>query len=167
MHIHLFPSDFELTLGTEVELPSHNYPGYYPDDAYVLWTFQPASSGDNTDIVFIYHVEFGYVQIGYYDYLKVGYGWNPVNTSAILASYGNYYFGYPADLYIPATDIFVEFDADDYNERTGFELKLGVFSLSGNVICKHLIMIEYVCKYRHVLVRISQNKLLSSMASGK
>ena len=125
----LSPSDFELSVGTKVLLPSHNHPGHYPANAYVLWTFQPADGVDINDTVF--HIDFGYLRIDLYDYLKVGYGWNANNTSALLASSRDYYYGYPPDLYIPATNIFVEFDAERPYEDSGFELHLTVLRLTG------------------------------------
>ena len=110
---------------------SHNYPNYYPDDAYVLWTFQYEYGADNTDV--IYDFSFGYIIIGYNDYLLMGTGWNPNDTAAVIVSYYGYYSGYPDELSIPVGKVFVEFDADSYSEGTGFNLNIKVLNMSGRI----------------------------------
>ena len=123
--------DFELELGTDVLLPSHNYPNYYPHHAYVLWTFQPGIGEDTFGLT--YRISFGYVRINDHDYLKIGFGWDPDDVSALIVSYGDYYYGYPNDLDISATKFFIEFSASAYYESNGFRLVLSAFKnpLSG------------------------------------
>ena len=112
-----------------MNITSHNYPYYYPDDAYVLWTFQYESGAESTGI--IYRLTFGYVYLGYNDYLHVGTGWDPNNTISIIASLYGYYSGYPTDVSIPAGKMFVEFDADSYSETSGFRIIIGTWNISG------------------------------------
>ena len=123
-------SDFQLSLGMDITLSSHNYPGYYPDDAYVLWLFQYEEGLDTTNIIYVITFN-GYVRIDYNDYLKIGYGSDPDNSSSIVASYGDYYSGIPNDIYLNAGDIFIEFDADSYAEWSGFQIQLSVWNSSG------------------------------------
>ena len=122
-------ADHELTVGSEVLLPSHGYPNNYPSDAYVLWTFQYASGIDSNDIM--YQISFGYLQISSNDYLTVGYGWNPNNATTYIISYGYSYNGLPPDIFTAATKLFVEFDASSSNEAEGFQLTLSVRNISG------------------------------------
>ena len=116
------------------QLASHNYPNYYPDNAYVLWTFQYADDMDNTDVVYL--VEFGYVRLGYNDVLIIGHGWNGYNStksSDIIVSHRGYYNGFLDNILISAGDIFVEFFCDSYSERQGFQLNIQVANISGNI----------------------------------
>ena len=116
-------------LGSRVFLPSHEHPRYYPRNAYVLWTLHYTPGEDITDIV--YQISFGYVRISLDDFLTIGYGWNPNNTSALITSYGHSYFGFPEDLFVPADDIFVEFKASHIHQAEGFELEITVRNISG------------------------------------
>ena len=127
-------TDFVLSIGEQIQLTSHNYPSYYyPDYAYVLWTFQYSPGEDTTDIGYV--ISFGYVGIGYYDYLRVGRGWDPNNATAVIYSQGDYYYGELDDLVIAAGDIFVEFEADSYSESFGFQLNMTVQNISGIYEC--------------------------------
>ena len=130
-------SDHQLNIGSQVHLPSHGYPDYYPSNAYVLWTFQFTSGVDNSDIV--YQLSFGNVRIDYGDYLRIGYGWNPENTSALIITYGHNYIDNPPDLYITATDGYVEFDASPADQEKGFKLSLLVRNITGTCTAKHHI----------------------------
>ena len=138
----LFPfslrADFELSLGMDIYLISHNYPDHYPPYAYVLWTFQYASGNDKTDIW--YQFQFGNVSLEYGDYLTFGYGSDPENATAIIATFEDYY---PADLFIEPVNIYVEFKADDYNyaQASGFKLNLIVRDISG----RNLFVCLFVC----------------------
>ncbi|XP_072168048.1 ovochymase-like [Diadema setosum] len=120
-----------LSPGMRLYLPSHNYPSYYPPNAYVLWTFQSFEFVGNESTV-IYQILFGYVYLGAYDYLTVGYGWDPDNS--YIRYFGSYYSGYPIPLILESKDVFVEFRADDYSERSGFNLELSVFNTSGTTL---------------------------------
>ena len=118
-----------MSLGTEVQLSSHEYPNYYPPYAYVLWTFQYADSTVSSDLR--YRVTFGYVHIQSYDHLKVGTGWDPNNYNSNITSFYGYYSGYPSDLVLPAGDMFVEFYANSYYEGQGFQLEMSVLNITG------------------------------------
>ena len=124
--------DYVLNLESEVFLPSHGYPNNYPSDAYVLWTFVRAYGEESTDIV--YEISFGYVRIDYHDYLKIGYGWDPNNATALIISYGDGYYGNPSDIFVSATKIFAEFDATSSYEDSGFQLRLSLRNISGMLI---------------------------------
>ena len=117
-----------MSLGTEVQLSSHNYPSYYPSYAYVLWTFR-YSDLPTSDIR--YQFDFGYVYLGSSDTLKVGSGWNPDNSSTTFARFYGYYSGYPTNLLIPVGNVHVEFDANSYSERQGFQIQISVRNISG------------------------------------
>ena len=125
----LFLIDFTLSLGVQIQLESHNYPSYYPDYAYVLWTFQYLPGEDTIDIGYV--ISFGYVYIGYYDYLRVGRRWDPNSGTEIIFSIGDYYYGYPDNLVLEAGDMFIEFEADSYSEGTGFQLEVNVRNITG------------------------------------
>ena len=79
----------------------------------------------------MYQISFGYFQIDNNDYLTIGYGWNPKNTSASIISYGSSNNGYPPDIFATASNIFVEFDAGTFSTAPGFELSLVVRNISG------------------------------------
>ena len=127
--------DFTLQPGTLLQLPSHNYPFFYPPDAYVLWTFQLATADDNI----VYHISYGYVRISHGDVLQIGYGWNSSDYLSLIASYHGYYNGYPGDLIIQSRNIYIEFDADTVYENIGFEISLNVRNTSGE---KHFKIIK-------------------------
>ena len=132
---NVWNTDSTVQPGTFLQLPSHNYPSYYPPDAYVLWTFQLATADD--DIV--YHISYGYVRIHYGDSLQIGYGWDPSDSLSLKSSYHGYYYGYPRALIIQSRNIYIEFDANSVNEWTGFEMSLNVQNTSGK---KHFKIIN-------------------------
>ena len=81
-----------------------------------------------TDRVF-YFISFGYVYLSNYAILKVGSGWD---TSNALKEIRGWYSGYPGDLYNPAGNMFIEFDADSYSyTRTGFNLHISARNITG------------------------------------
>ena len=123
--------DTELNFGTHVSLPSHGYP-YYPANAYVLWTFQFAQGVDSADAV--YQIAFGSINIGRYDYLRIGYGWDPNNASALVVTYGNDYRSYTRDIFLNASNICVEFATSSSYESSGFRLDLLVRNLTGRSV---------------------------------
>ena len=75
----------------------------------------------------VYFISFGYVYLGSYAILKVGSGWD---TNSALKEVRGSYSGYPDDLYIPAGNMFIEFDASIY-ARTGFNLHISVRNITG------------------------------------
>ena len=77
-------------------------------------------------------MSFGYVRISTGDYLKIGYGWDSSNASAVVVTYGSYN-GYPLDLFFSPANIFMEFDASPTSETYGFQLNLAVRNLSGGL----------------------------------
>ena len=93
-----------------------------------MWTFQLASATDD-DIV--YHISYGYLYIDFGDYLEIGYGWDPTGNISVIASYHDYYYGYPSDLVIPSRYIYIEFAADSRYEGSGFSLTLFAQNTSG------------------------------------
>ena len=111
-----------------ITLTSHNYPNYYPRNAYVLWIFQ-YNMEDTTDIVYL--ISFDQLYIDSNDYLRIGSGSDPRNSTGSFKSYGNYYYGYPSNFYIPAGDMFVEFDADSRYHGRGFLLNITVRKFTG------------------------------------
>ena len=81
-----------------------------------------------------YQITFGYLNLGSYDYLKAGQGLIPHNATGTVVSYGHYYNGNPPDLLLEAAgDMFVEFDANSYSQRSGFQLEIMVQNITGNV----------------------------------
>lgn len=124
-----FNQDLELSVGMEVFLKSHNYPSYYPPNAYVIWTFSVASGQNTNDSLF--HIDFGYVNLGSGDVLRIGSGSDPHNYSTYFASFGHYYSGYPDDIFIDPVDMFVEFEADSYSQRTGFAVEIAMINVTG------------------------------------
>ena len=112
-----------MQLGDQVRLTSHDYPNYYPPDAYVRWTFHYADWLDSADV--IYRIAFGTISLGSRDYLTIG------SNTTTFVSYGNYYRGQPDDVLLQASAIFVEFDADSYDQATGFELNIAVEYMTG------------------------------------
>ena len=121
---------FPLRRGSEVELPTHSYPMSYPSNSYVLWRLQYQASGYDDEIY--YHILFGYLHLGRNDYLVVGSGLKPDNSSTVIAFFGDDFDGHPHDLLIPAEDLFVEFTADSISEKSGFRIMLMVLNISGN-----------------------------------
>ena len=93
-----------------------------------MWTFQLASATDD-DIV--YHISYGYLYIDSGDYLEIGYGWDPTGNISVIASYHDFYYGYPSDLVIPSRYIYIEFAADSRYEGSGFSLTLFAQNTSG------------------------------------
>ena len=128
----------------DIYLISHNYPDYYPSNAYVLWTFQYASGNEKTDIW--YQFQFGHVYLDYEDYLTLGYGSDPGNATTIIATFEDYY-GYPADLFIEPENIYVEFKTDYYiyQQASGFKLNLIVRYISGRNLFVCLFVCFFVC----------------------
>ena len=125
-----------LSIGTTVNLTSHNYPNYYPPSAYVLWTFQYAGSTDSSDIR--YRISFGYIYISDYDYLKVGPGWDPDDYSLNITTIYGYFDGYYDDVLLPAGNMFVEFYSySDYYTGQGFHLMIRVQNLTGTLSTRH------------------------------
>ena len=113
----------------EVHLTSHGYPDYYPPNAYVLWTLQYAIGQDPTDIV--YQISFGYLYFGSNDFLRISSRSDFDNSTGHIVSFGDYYSGYPDDVFLPGGDMFIEFDADSYSERWGFQLWISAHNFSG------------------------------------
>ena len=111
-----------------IHLTSHNHPNYYPADAYVLWTFHCQTNKLVT-------VSFGYVHIGSNDYLRLGTGWDPSDNAATIVTYHGYYSGYPPDLTVFSEEMYVEFNADSYSERNGFNITLNVVNATGKITC--------------------------------
>ena len=134
-------------MGIEVHLTSHGYPDYYPPNAYVLWIFQYAVGQDSTESV--YQISFGYLYFGSDDFLRIGSGSDSNNSTGDLVSFGDYYSGYPDDFFLPAGDMFVEFDADSNSERQGFELWISVQNVSGTFKLR-----IFFCAVRNILFYI-------------
>ena len=124
-------------MGDEIQIISHNYPAVYPSEAYVLWKFWDGSGSENSETV--YHISFGTIHLASGDFLRVGYGWDPDNSSAIIDSFGDDYTGHPRDLLLPARDMFFEFDADAFSERSGFRISIRVSNISGKKISSILM----------------------------
>ena len=120
-----------MNIGSQILLLSHENPSYYPSNAYALWTFMYIPAIDNEDIQ--YQISFVYLRIRSNDFLKIGYGWDPNNTTLLISSYEDYY-GYPKDVYATANDIFVEFDANPPDESYGVQLNIKVHNISGKVL---------------------------------
>ena len=133
--------DYPLNVGSEVLLLSHDNPSYYPSEAYVLWTFSYNSGVENGDIY--YHFSFAYIRIHTNDFLKVGFGWDPTNTTQLIYSYENYFSGYPSDVFVLPQNIFVEFDANPPNEYSGFQLNIAVRNISGNYTRFHVRWVHF------------------------
>ena len=146
--------DHELKLGDEVLLPSHGYPNNYPNDAYVLWTFQYAPGEDSTNIV--YQISFGYLRISSHDYLIIGYGWDPRNTTALVILYGDNYYDSPRDYLVSAGNSFVEFDtSQQYTESNGFRLTLAVRNITGTWLCMLAVNSIWRTKTKFITLYIS------------
>ena len=143
--IYCFLLGYELDVGTSLLIPSHGYPSSYPSNAYVLWTFLFTYEGGATHILF--QMSFGYLRLYTGDYLKIGYGWDPSNTSAVVVTYENYN-DYPLDLFLSPANIFVEFDTSPTGETSGFQLNLAVRNLSGRLKLVASLMrpIAILCK---------------------
>ena len=118
-----------MAIGDEVQLISHNHPAAYPSNAYVRWRFQDDSGSDRAQTV--YHVIFRNIYLGPGDFLRVGHGWDPTNSSAIIKSFGNEYVGRPVDLFLNAGNIFFEFYADSLYQWSGFRISVVVANISG------------------------------------
>ena len=121
--------DFELALGMDFKLSSHNYPNYYPPNAYVLWTFQYMDGEASADVV--YFIRYGYVRLGSYDFFRIGHGWNGSSTSELIFEQRGYFYGLLNYVVIPAGDIFIEFSANSYSEGQGFQFDFQVENASG------------------------------------
>ena len=108
-------SDFLMTIGSEVSISSPNYATYYRPITNFLWTFQYDS---NDDLLAPFHISFEeFVYLYSINSLTIGRGFDPDNSSATSISYGPSYFGYPRDILIEASVIFIEFKSDGiYNE---------------------------------------------------
>ena len=131
IHLHacLSFSAYELTIGQEFQVASHNYPNSYPPNAYVLWTFRYAA--DMT-----YFISFGFVHLGFTDVLTVGSSWDTNNP---FREVRGLFSGSPADVYyIPKGHMFIEFDADSYSQGSGFNLNIAVHNSSGK--CLYLVV---------------------------
>ena len=125
-------ADYELSIWSGVELPSHNYPSYYPAKAYILWTLYYTLELEIAGAR--YHISFGEVSIEYAT-LTVGHGWEPHDQSSVIVSYGEYndysFSGHPSDIFITG-DMYVEFRASSYYSGSGFNLALTVRNTTGN-----------------------------------
>ena len=130
-------SGYNLPLDSITRIASHNYPDYYPPNAYVLWTFHyDSGSLDNFDIG--YYIKFGTVYLESGEYLKIGFGWDPHNYAKEIASYGGYYQDttvYPDSLVVEAEDMYIEFEADSFGELLGFEVEIRMLNLSCKLMC--------------------------------
>ena len=118
-----------MAIGDEVQLISHNHPAAYSPNAYVLWRFRDDSGSDRDQTV--YHVLFGNMYLASGDFLRVGHGWDPSNSSALIVSFGGGYVNRPADLLLNAGNIFFEFDTDSYYQDVGFNISVSVANISG------------------------------------
>ena len=136
---------YPLTISSEVLLLSHDIPNAYPSNAYVLWTFLYFPVAENADIV--YEITFAYLRINTNDYLRIGYGLDPNNTTNLISSYAGSYYGYPRDVFAIADNIFVEFDANPPGESSGFELNIAVQNISGRSISSKVIIISIIAFY--------------------
>ena len=76
----------------------------------------------------VYVILFSYVYLDYYDILKVGSGHQTNNS---LIEVRGRYTGNPRDLYIPAGNMFVEFDADSSSQYHGFNIQIIVEDSAG------------------------------------
>ena len=120
---------------------------YYPNDAYVLWTFyyhDYETGQDITDIV--YQIVFDSVYLGQSDFLRIGSGWDPDKTSAVIAMYGSdddWYWDTPDDLFIDAGKMFVEFDADSTEQWRGFSVTITVRNVTGTNIYIYIYIYIY------------------------
>ena len=123
-------SDYELSLGSDVLLASHDYPNRYPPYAYVLWTFHPGDDLDGSNVVL--EISFGDVYLGPYDHLTLGFGSDPDNSTNLIYSYEYYsdYAGYPRTLFLEARNMFVEFNSIGYYHyllyQLGFQIQITV-----------------------------------------
>lgn len=127
---YIWNTAFTLQPGSLIHITSHNHPLFYPANAYVLWTFQFSSADNGT----VYHISFGtYVRIQRNDLLKIGNGFDPNDPLSVIASYQGYYDGYPSDVVIPSSYIYVEFDADSDKEWYGFQMSVIAQNSSGEI----------------------------------
>ena len=122
--------------GTILKLESFNYPNPVPPGAYILWTLQMDNSSAFGDTVF--RISFGRIRLNNDATLIIGSGWDPDDSQAVKASYWYYYNGYPDDLVLNHTQIFVEFDASHgyydyyyYYYHEGFQLEIVLLNVSG------------------------------------
>nr|XP_054763623.1 uncharacterized protein LOC129270248 [Lytechinus pictus] len=141
---------FELSLGMSILLSSHNYPDYYPDDAYVIWRFQYDPLLDRESIIYI--IRFQEIVLRANDFLRIGYGSDPGNSSNVVL-YADDIGGSIGDLTVDAGDIFIEFDADGGFGAPGFSLELSVQNISGRYVCSSgssvdFISTEDVCNHK-------------------
>ncbi|XP_041473475.1 uncharacterized protein LOC121422473 [Lytechinus variegatus] len=141
---------FELSLGTSIHLSSHNYPDYYPDDAYVIWRFQYDPLLDRESIIYV--IRFQEIVLQANDFLKIGYGSDPGNSSNVVL-YADDIGGSMGDLTMDAGDIFIEFDADGWLGAPGFSLELRIWNISGRYDCSSgssvdIISPEDVCNHK-------------------
>ena len=65
--------------------------------------------------------------------MNIGFGWDPNNASALIITYGHSYIGFPDDIFVPAQNMFVEFESSSSYQAEGFQLDIVVRNISGKI----------------------------------
>ena len=107
---------------------SHNFPSYYPNDAYVRWSFEATSDLDQ-DSVFIY-IELESVQVDDGDMLLAAIE-GETDVFLYNGSYHESNLIFPVGYLVNKTGLTIEFSTDSYNTAQGFSLELTLVDLNG------------------------------------
>ena len=76
--------------------------------------------------------------LGPSDFVRVGYGWEPDNSTAVMAKYGSEHselYETPGKLFFEGNKFFIEYDAESLEslERGGFSLEINVLNMTGTI----------------------------------